>query len=140
MLLIGLLAFSLATMADVSDPYAQSALKSLGAYFSNSRLLPPGSRPRPPQVDLGVLIGLQAPAIKDALGPPDDRGENYPPLDCHATECWSFSYGPKEVSTPVSESSNGNMNTIRVTTGGPWLLICGFTNGQLVAAFWRGQK
>ena len=77
---IGLLALSLAAVAQATDSTAQAKLKSLTAYFSEARLLPSGSRPRPPEVDLEALSGLQASAIKDALGSPDYQGKNYPSL------------------------------------------------------------
>ena len=101
---------------------------------------PSGSRPTPPDVDVKALLGLQKSAIRTVLGPPDIRKANYPSLECHAAQCWSFTYGPGPSPLPAPTDDGDGTMSVYVTTGGPWLLILGFTKGRLVTAFWRGQK
>jgi len=117
----------------------QTSLSALANYFSSARALSPGSRPRPPDVDLKQLLGVSTSTIQHSLGPPD-KLESYMTLECHAAKCWSFTYGPPPAPTPVATDNHDGTVTVRVSTGGPWLLILGFNDDQLSTAFWLGQK
>ena len=135
-----LLSLPFMTPAWSKDQDASSCLNTLQSFFLRARLLPSGSRPPPPDMEVKALLGLQKSAIRTALGPPDKHEPNYPPLECRASQCWSFTYGPGPSPVPDPTDNGDGTMSVYVTTGGPWLLILGFTRGRLVNAFWRGQK
>jgi hypothetical protein len=135
-----LLSLPFTTTTWSKDPDAQSCLNTLHSFFLSARAQPSGSRPTPPDVDVKALLGLQKSAIRTVLGPPDIRKANYPSLECHAAQCWSYTYGPGPSPLPAPTDDGDGTMSVYVTTGGPWLLILGFTKGRLVTAFWRGQK
>ena len=122
------------------DQDAQSCLNTLHSFLLSARALPLGSRPPPPDVDVKALLGLQKSAIRTVLGPPDKQEANDPPLECHVARCWSFTYGPGPSPVPDPTDNGDGTMSVYVTTGGPWLLILGFTKDRLVTAFWQGQK
>jgi hypothetical protein len=135
-----LLSLPFSTTTWSKDPDAQSCLSALHSFFSSARAQPLGSRPAPPYIYLKALLGLQMSAIRTVLGPPDKREANYPPPECHAAQCWSFTYGPGPGPLPAPTDNGDGTMSVYVTTGGPWLLILGFTKGRIVTAFWQGQK
>jgi hypothetical protein len=86
-------------------------------------------------MDLGFLVGLSTREIRQALGAPYDRS-----AACLAAQCWSYRYGP-EAPPPEVETKNddGTVNVV-VTTGGPFLLIIGFSSHRAIQAKWQGQR
>ena len=129
-----LLAFALIASA-ASDAADQHALRTLRAKFSVAAALPLGSRPAPPDVDLGLLIGLPAQEIRHALGVPYSRS-----VVCSAPQCWSYRYGPDAAAPEVTKKNDDGTVDVVVTTGGPFLLIIGFSSHHVVLANWQGQK
>jgi hypothetical protein len=103
--------------------------------LSAAAALPLGSRPSPPDVDLGFLIGLSPQAIRTALGAPYSRS-----AACSAAQCWSYRYGPDAAPPKVEENNGDGTVDIEVITGGPFLLIVGFSSHHVVLASWQGQR
>ena len=91
----------------------------------------------PPNVDLERLIGLSVSSIRAALGAPD-RKEPGMPL-CEANRCWSYTYGPGPAPLSNEVQHDGKTDFIIVTTGGPFLLILGFSGDRVISAPWLGQ-
>jgi hypothetical protein len=128
-----LLAFLIATAA--SDAADQPALRTLRAKFSAAAALPLGSRPAPPDIDLSFLIGLPVQEIRQALGAPYSRS-----VGCSAPQCWSYRYGPDAAAPEVTKTNNDGTVDVVVTTGGPFLLIIGFSSHHVILANWQGQR
>jgi hypothetical protein len=116
---------------------AHFTLQALAKDFSDARSMPLGSRPGPPGIELASLKGVTSSAIRTALGQPDQGPPN---PDCHAELCWSFTYGPGAAPLRGPVDNGGGNVSIEVSTGGPWLLVLGFTADRLTSAFWRGQR
>ena len=129
---------SCSTRAVDSDLHSPSILSELSADFSAARSQPLGSRPAPAYVDLERLIGLSAHSIQAALGTPDRR-EPGAPL-CEAARCWSYTYGPEPAPLASEVQHDGNTDFIVVSTGGPFLLILGFSGDKVISANWLGQR
>jgi hypothetical protein len=129
-----------ASAADMTFETNRRALEELSKSFTEARSLPSGSRPSPPSIDLQRLVGLRLSAIRNALGVPNGGAGHLP--RCHASLCFSYSYGPAvlpETDPGPVDRGDGTME-MQVTTGGPWLLIIGVSDNQVVSADWLGQK
>jgi hypothetical protein len=113
----------------------QPELRNLKSKLSAAAALPLGSRPSPPEVDLGFLIGLSPQEIRSGLGVPYSRSAT-----CTAAECWSYRYGPDSAPPKVVKRNDDGTVDLEVTTGGPFLLIIGFSSHHVVLANWQGQK
>jgi hypothetical protein len=120
-----------------------SNLHALAKHFSKARSLAPGSRPHPPHVDINSLIGLNSASILKSLGTPDDPPSDEYDYDCAAPRCWAYSYGPTSSdfdANNAAASARGDLESIVVNTGGPYLLILGLVSDRVVTASWRGQR
>jgi hypothetical protein len=117
---------------------SSSVLRQLADSFRAARRLPLGSRPAPPAVDLGSLVGQPVAIVREAIGHPDPTAR-YPQSDCGARRCISFTYGPAP-EPPQLTRCDQQLCEVVVTTGGPWLLLLGSDNGIVASAQWRGQK
>ena len=129
---------SCSTRAVDSDLHTPSILTELSADFSAARSQPLGSRPAPPYVYLERLIGLSAHSIQAALGAPDRRQPGAPL--CEAAQCWSYTYGPAPAPISGDVQHDGSTDFIVVSTGGPFLLILGFSSDRVISAEWLGQR
>jgi hypothetical protein len=122
---------------------SQLTLSALARDLVKARALPEGTRPQPPDdVELSDLLGLSFSSVRHALGVPDKRHRRWVPPGCHAPICLTYTYGrqesPATSSAPV-DLGNGMME-ILVSTGGPYLLVLGFSGDRLVSADWLGQR
>ena len=113
----------------------QHALQVLRSKLSAAAALPLGSRPAPPDMDLGFLVGLSIQEIRHALGAPYSRSGM-----CSAAQCWSYRYGPDAAPPEVTKKNDDGTVDVVVTTGGPFLLIIGFSSHHAVLANWQGQR
>src|SRR6202022_640101 len=98
------------------------------------------TRPTPPYFYLEQLVGASQSSVRHALGVPDSQWRISREL-CQAALFVSYTFGARETISspePVRHNADGT-DSIVVTTGGPWLLILGFTDGRLVSARWLGQ-
>jgi hypothetical protein len=113
------LTYSTAVCAGDSEHQLRDALAALAGDFAKARALPLGSRPEPPDWNLQPLLGLRAFRLRSTLGSPDRPVDGYH-FECGARLCWAFTYGPAghEESTVIRQD-NG-LNTVVVTTGGPY--------------------
>jgi hypothetical protein len=68
---------------------------------------------------------------------PDYEGDDL--LNCDATQCWAFKYGP-EPELPEKRFLDDGQTEIVVTTGGPWLLLLAIENDSVTTVRWRGQR
>ena len=119
----------------------QAALAVLANQFVVARSLPEGTRPTPPYFYLDQLVGASQSSVRQALGAPDPQWPISRDL-CQAAICVSYTFGAQETISspePVRHNADGT-NSIIVSTGGPWLLMLGFTDGRLVSARWLGQR
>jgi hypothetical protein len=142
---VGFLALACLTSSIASDRSREqmSNLHALAKHFSKARSFAPGSRPHPPRVDINSLIGLNSASILKALGTPDDPPTDDYDYDCAAPRCWAYAYGPESSefdANNAAASATGDLESIVVTTGGPYLLILGLVSDRVVSASWRGQK
>ena len=116
--------------ASLAAAASTPTLETFRAAFAAARALPLGSRPSPPDLEPTSLIHTSFLTLRAYLG-------HSTRLDCDdlltrpAETCASFTYGPGPEDPPGS---------ITVTTGGPWLLVVGLSNGRVVDARWLGQK
>jgi hypothetical protein len=137
-----LLTWSIGSMAGDSINDRTSSLNALAKHFARARILPSGSRPSPPTIDLGMIVGLRSAAIRKALGVSDPPVDGYD-FQCGAPTCWVYTYGPEEhgggEETPSIEDGS-NLSTIVITTGGPFLLVLGISANRVLTARWQGQK
>lgn len=127
--------------ADGSAARIQAALAVLADQFLAARSLPEGTRPTPPYFNLEQLVGASQSSVRHALGAPDPQWQISREL-CQAAICVSYTYGARETKSstePVRHNADGT-DSIVVSTGGPWLLILGFTDARLVGARWLGQR
>src|SRR5262245_16750523 len=139
-----LFASAVLTLALFNVPYVQASgsfalLRELRDRLSAARALPDGSLPRRPNVNLSNLVGLGRSDVRRYLQEPDyceDEESSYDPdLDCGTSESWSYRWGPP---TPEVEDGPG---WIGVWTGGyPSLLVFTFTDNQVTAVRWQGQR
>jgi hypothetical protein len=125
--------------AGESQNHYRVALSELANDFKSARTLPAGSRPSPPDLDLKSLPGLSSTRLRSSLGPPDHPIHGYRP-QCGADLCWVFTYGPKESFAPSVIKQENGLNTIEVTTGGPFLLVVGVLSNRVATVKWEGQK
>jgi len=125
--------------AGESNDRYRVALGVLSDDFKKARTLPPGSRPSPPDLDLSALLGLSSTRLRSALGSPDHRGHS-DHAGCDAELCWVFTYGPKESFAPTVIKQENGLDTVVVTTGGPFLLVVGVSSNRVATARWEGQK
>src|SRR5450631_3032580 len=86
-------------------------------------------------MDLGFLMGLSTEEIRHALGKPYSRSAVR-----SASLCWSYRYGPDAAPPEVTKTNDDGTVDVVVTTGGPFLLIIGFSSHHVVSANWQGQK
>jgi hypothetical protein len=126
-------------MAGESQDHNRTALSELANDFRSARILPAGSRPSPPDLDLNSLLGLSSTRLRSSLGPPDHPIHGYR-RQCGADWCWVFTYGPKQSFAPSVMKQENGLNTIEVTTGGPFLLVVGVSSNRVATARWEGQK
>ena len=125
--------------AGESRDHYRAALSELADDFKSARTLPAGSRPSPPDLDLKSLLGLSSTRLRSSLERPDHPIHGYRP-QCGADLCWVFTYGPKESFAPSVIKQENGVNTIEVTTGGPFLLVIGLSSNRVATARWEGQK
>jgi hypothetical protein len=142
---LGLLALACMTSSIASDGSREqlAKLNALAKHFSKARSYALGSRPHPPHVDINSLIGLSSASILKALGTPDVPPTDDYDYDCGPPRCWAYSYGPSSSefdANNAAASARGDLESIVVTTGGPYLLILGIVSDRVVTARWRGQK
>jgi hypothetical protein len=131
---------SIAIASEVVSVKATAALRTLTKDFVGARSAPLGSRPGPPSIDLASLYGLSGSTIRGALGVPETYEKSVPPSDCHAKLCWSFTYGPAPAPLEGPLKNDGGATSIDVRNGGPWLLIFGLENDQVVEVVWQRQR
>jgi hypothetical protein len=122
----------------LSDPSSR-VLIELSRDFSHARAEPPDSRPTPPEVDLKPLIGLTRAAIRARLGPFDHYPSPWHPT-CQARRCEFYIYGPPPARLSDDIQHEGDTDSILVPTGGPILLLLGFSGDRVLTAQWRGQR
>ncbi len=121
-----------------ADSTRTTVLSELQLAFQDARALPLGSRPSPPlDVDIDSLVGAHLGLIRASLGTPDYEGDDL--LNCDATQCWAFEYGP-EPEPPLTRDRGDGRTDIVIRTGGPWLLLLAIENDSVTAARWRGQR
>jgi hypothetical protein len=139
--IIQALAVVLSTTVVASTPAdrSQATLRTLASSFSQARALPPGSRPGPPRIELRPMLGLASSSIRAALGAPESDDKESA-SDCHAAFCWVYRYGPGPAPIPPPSKTADGGSEITVSTGGPFLLILGFSEDHLVSARWLGQR
>ena len=124
-------AASFPTSAGPSDTLILDAFRDA---FAAARALPLGSRPPPPDLKPAGLVHTPFTTLKAYLG-------HATHLDCDdlltrpVKTCASFTFGPAPT-IPVDDPPG----SITVTTGGPWLLVVGLSQGRVVDARWLGQK
>jgi hypothetical protein len=139
-----LFALAVLTLASLDVPYAYSAgsftlLRELRDRLNAVRALPDGSRPGRPNVNLSNLVGHGRSDVHRYLQEPNYCGDidslYDPEADCGTSESWSYRWGPP---TPDVQDGPG---WIGVWTGGyPWLLVFTFTDNQVTAVRWQGQR
>lgn len=112
------------------------ALGALRARFQEARVLPPGSRPQPPDDDIGALVGTSLAIVRTAIGHPEPPGDS---SECDSPTCTVFVYGPP-AGEPKPVSCDAQLCTVEVVTGGPFILIIGARGGRVTSARWQGQK
>jgi hypothetical protein len=126
------------SIAATGDPLRIKVLADLQAAFKQARELPRGSRPSPPRsLNIDALIGIQPDVVRASLGTPDYEGNDL--LNCGASRCWAFRYGP-ERKPPLERDVGDGRKEIVISTGGPWLLLVAIENDSITAARWRGQR
>jgi hypothetical protein len=135
------LALSCLAGASAEGVDAGTTLHELQRDFIKARALPEGTRPAPPDISLKPLLGVTLSKITSLLGKPDKPTEDYD-FGCHAKRCVTYTYGAKESLEGSVEPSNDDsgLETVTVTTGGPWLLVLGVESDRVVFAKWLGQK
>jgi hypothetical protein len=122
-----------------SQSQRHATLAALASDFAKARALPPGSRPAPPGLNLEDLVGLSLSQIRSALGSPDKPIEGYG-FECGAERCFAFTYGPTGHEEPTEIKQADGLETVVVTTGGPFLLVVGVSSKEVITARWQGQK
>ena len=117
----------------VAERRAGPLLEELKGGLASARALPLGSRPPPPEIDLGQLKGTSKAAVIQALGKPTYCGDEADE-DCATSTSWKYEWGPP---APPLKSGNG---FVEVTTGGPWVIDLSFTGDTVSSARWLGQR
>ena len=121
--------------AAAADSPRTTVLSDLQLAFQRARALPLGSRPPPPpDLNINALVGAQPGALRASLGTPNYEGSD---LDCGASRCWAFTYGPEPAPTTSERDIGDGRTEVVVSTGGPWLLLVAIDNDSVKTARWR---
>jgi hypothetical protein len=121
---------------------AQSTLTNLARHFRAARALPEGTRPAPPDVKIEKIVGLPVSAVRSALGPADAPLKVEYDWDCDAETCQIYTYGADERASIDARiaADKKDLESIVITTGGPYVLVVGVSSNTVATARWQGQK